>query len=79
MTDEHAGQRDGAGQKLPSEEKTAVGMIPLPEEVLRMFLETGWGWGGDYGTSKKGRKDYMHFEDDEALDKLKLDDPDKKD
>ena len=65
VVDEHAGQRDAANKPLPHENKIAVGMIPLDETVLQMFLDTGWTWGGDWGKPHRGgrRKDYMHFED----------------
>ena len=49
-------------------DKRIVGMIPLREDVLQMFLATGWGWGGDWNKEK----DYMHFEDRQALDQVKL-------
>ncbi len=49
-------------------DKRIVGMIPLHEDVLRMFLDTGWEWGGDWKTEK----DYMHFEDRVALDQVRL-------
>jgi hypothetical protein len=49
-------------------DKRAVGMIPLREDVLKMFLDTGWGWGGDW----KSTKDYMHFEDLDALSQVTL-------
>jgi hypothetical protein len=44
-------------------DKRIVGMIPLHEDVLKMFLDTGWKWGGDW----RHEKDYMHFEDPDAL------------
>jgi hypothetical protein len=49
-------------------DKRIVGMIPLHEDVLKMFLDTGWDWGGDW----KGEKDYMHFEDRQALAQVQL-------
>jgi hypothetical protein len=51
------------------QQKRLVGMIPLREDVLQMFLDTGWSWGGDW----KAEKDYMHFEDTEALQQVKRD------
>ena len=35
------------------------GMIPLNKTLLRIMLEAGWDWGGDWTSAK----DYMHFED----------------
>jgi hypothetical protein len=49
-------------------DKRIVGMIPLHADVLRMFLDTGWKWGGDW----KDEKDYMHFEDEDALKQVTL-------
>jgi hypothetical protein len=49
-------------------DKRIVGMIPLHEEVLKMFLDTGWEWGGDW----RKEKDYMHFEDRQALAQVQL-------
>jgi D-alanyl-D-alanine dipeptidase len=49
-------------------DKRIVGMIPLREDVLRMFLNTGWKWGGDWDQEK----DYMHFEDPDALKHVTL-------
>jgi hypothetical protein len=36
------------------------GMICFDREFLRIMLENGWRWGGNYPGLKK---DYMHFED----------------
>ncbi len=47
--------------------KRIVGMIPLREDVLQMLLDTGWSWGGNW----QAEKDYMHFEDTEALQQVK--------
>ncbi len=49
-------------------DKRIVGMIPLHEEALKMFLDTGWVWGGNW----KDEKDYMHFEDPDALKHVTL-------
>jgi D-alanyl-D-alanine carboxypeptidase len=49
-------------------DKRIVGMIPLREDVLKMFLDTGWDWGGDW----REEKDYMHFEDRQALAQVQL-------
>jgi hypothetical protein len=49
-------------------DKRAVGMIPLRKDVLKMFLDTGWAWGGDW----QKEKDYMHFEDRQALAQVQL-------
>lgn len=49
-------------------DKRALGMIPLREDVLQMFLTTGWEWGGDW----KETKDYMHFEDPDARQHVTL-------
>lgn len=49
------------------QQKRIAGMIPLREDVLQMFLDAGWSWGGDW----KAEKDYMHFEDTEALQQVK--------
>jgi hypothetical protein len=49
--------------------KRIAGMIPLREDVLQMLLDTGWSWGGDW----QAEKDYMHFEDTEALQQVKRD------
>jgi hypothetical protein len=35
------------------------GMIPLHKALLRIMLDAGWDWGGDWTSAK----DYMHFED----------------
>jgi hypothetical protein len=56
-------------RKRVKRKKSAVGMIPLREDVLRMLLDTGWGWGGNWS----GEKDYMHFEDTEALSAVQRD------
>ena len=63
--------KDADGNTVPSENKTAVGMIPLDSRVLQMFLDTGWSWGGDWtgGT----RKDYMHFEDESLMEQIRVD------
>ncbi len=55
--------------KTEGKDETVFGMIPLHEKVLEMMLAAGWTWGGDWGAD---RKDYMHFEDRGAIDKLKL-------
>jgi hypothetical protein len=44
-------------------EKRVTGMIPLREDVLTMFLDTGWDRGGNW----REEKDYMHFEDRQAI------------
>ena len=49
-------------------DKQIVGMIPLHEDVLQLFLDTGWEWGGDW----KSEKDYMHFEDPDARNHVTL-------
>lgn len=49
-------------------DKRAVGMIPLHEDVLRLFLKNGWEWGGDWYDTK----DYMHFEDREAFAEVQV-------
>jgi hypothetical protein len=49
-------------------QKRIVGMIPLREDVLKMFLDTGWDWGGNW----KSEKDYMHFEDHQAIAQVEL-------
>ncbi|WP_199351165.1 M15 family metallopeptidase [Haliangium ochraceum] len=54
--------------KREKQDKRIVGMIPLHEDVLRLFLETGWDWGGDW----RHEKDYMHFEDRQALAQVQL-------
>lgn len=61
----------GAKVKDEAEDTTKEikGMIPLRKDVLMMFLDTGWDWGGDWSDEK----DYMHFEDREALAKVKYD------
>jgi hypothetical protein len=30
----------------------------MPSDVVVLFKQEGWRWGGDY----HGRKDWMHFE-----------------
>jgi hypothetical protein len=35
------------------------GMIPLHKTLLKIMLDAGWDWGGDWTSAK----DYMHFED----------------
>lgn len=52
-------------------DKVAVGMIPLDETVLKLFLDAGWNWGGDW-SKVDNRKDYMHFEDEGAIDQVKI-------
>lgn len=37
----------------------AKGMIPIREDVLLLFTNAGWVWGGDWDNEK----DYMHFDD----------------
>lgn len=70
VVDEHKGERDADGNRLPSENKTAMGMIPIDSRVLQMFLDTGWSWGGNW---ERGRKDYMHFEDESVMDQIQVD------
>lgn len=50
------------------QDKRIVGMIPLREDVLKMFLDTGWDWGGNW----ESEKDYMHFEDRQAIARVQL-------
>lgn len=49
-----------------------IGVIPFHETFVKIMLEAGWAWGGQnssgYGA---GNKDYMHFEDQQAMDKMK--------
>jgi len=47
-------------------EERLVGMIPLHEQLLQIFLDAGWGWGGNWRVTK----DYMHFEDTQAMQAL---------
>jgi hypothetical protein len=54
--------------KQENQDKRIVGMIPLREDVLKMFLDTGWKWGGDW----ESEKDYMHFDDTDALKQVTL-------
>lgn len=49
--------------------KRITGMIPLREDVLKMFLDTGWNWGGNW----REEKDYMHFEDPKAMEQVVFD------
>ncbi|ACY13638.1 hypothetical protein Hoch_1046 [Haliangium ochraceum DSM 14365] len=49
--------------RLEKQDKTLVGMIPIHESLLQIFLDAGWEWGGDWNRVK----DYMHFEDTSAL------------
>jgi len=44
---------------LGNPDAKAKGMIPIREDVLRLFLDAGWSWGGDWDSEK----DYMHFDD----------------
>ncbi len=53
--------------KQENRDKRIVGMIPLREDVLKMFRDTGWKWGG-----WESEKDYMHFEDADALKQVTL-------
>jgi hypothetical protein len=48
-------------------QKKLVGMIPIHEQLLQVFLDAGWSWGGDWQETK----DYMHFEDLEAMAAVK--------
>lgn len=52
--------------EVDKKNKKLVGMIPLHEELLRIFLDAGWSWGGDWRLGK----DYMHFEDEQAARSL---------
>jgi len=49
------------------EMKRLVGFIPLHPKLLEILLKAGWKWGGDW----TDQKDYMHFEDPNALKHLK--------
>ncbi len=44
------------------------GMISMDRKFLEIMLNNGWTWGGDY---KSLRKDYMHFEDIDAVTIIK--------
>ncbi|MFT3982004.1 MAG: papain-like cysteine protease family protein [Ferruginibacter sp.] len=41
-----------------------TGMISMDRKFLEIMLANGWRWGGDYDSL---RKDYMHFEDMNAV------------
>lgn len=45
-----------------------TGMISLDRKFLEIMLSSGWRWGGDYNSLKK---DYMHFEDMDAVALIK--------
>lgn len=45
-----------------------TGMICLDRKFLEIMLANGWSWGGDYNSL---RKDYMHFEDMNAVRLIK--------
>lgn len=53
--------------KVDKRAETLVGMIPLHEQLLQVFLDAGWSWGGDWRVTK----DYMHFEDTQAMRAIK--------
>ena len=46
---------DPSGNPMTSKANTHFSM---PMEVVKIFKDEGWAWGGDY----HGRKDYMHLE-----------------
>lgn len=45
-----------------------TGMISLDRQFLEIMLANGWRWGGDYSSLSK---DYMHFEDMNAVALIK--------
>ncbi|WP_346293146.1 M15 family metallopeptidase [Sphaerothrix gracilis] len=58
---------EGAVPEGKEEDEKLVGMIPLNQKFLKLMLDSGWQWGGDWTTAK----DYMHFEDKEAFEQIK--------
>ncbi len=53
--------------KVDKRDETLKGMVPIHESLLKVFRAAGWSWGGNWEQDK----DYMHFEDKEAMEKIK--------
>jgi hypothetical protein len=54
----------------PADPKTLdlKGIVDMNATFLQWMLDAGWTWGGDFG---RGNKDYMHFQDNAAMEKMK--------
>ncbi len=53
--------------KVDKRDETLKGMVPIHENLLKVFATAGWSWGGNWEKDK----DYMHFEDKGAMERLK--------